>query len=229
VPEPIAVVFDLDDTLYPLEHFVLSGFQAVASSVAAAGTVASGQAFAILRQAYRTERGRELQALLRHLAWPDDRIPALVEVIRTHGPEIRLPELSLAVLRALRPRWRLGIVTNGRPDIQARKVEALGLRRLVDAVVYADEIPPGRGKPDPAPFLEVGRRLDVPPAATVFVGDHVVADVAGAHAVGMRTVWLTTGVGVARPDAADAVVTSLADVPALAERLVAPDWRAHVA
>jgi putative hydrolase of the HAD superfamily len=229
VTEARAVVFDLDDTLYPLEHFVRSGLAAVASAVAAAGPIDRAGALAILRHAQATQRGRELQALVGHLLLHEDWVPALVDVIRSHVPDIRLPELSLAVLRALRPAWRLGIVTNGRPDIQARKVRALNLRRLVDAVVYADEHAAG-GKPNPAPFLEVCRRLDVRPDATIFVGDDPDTDVAGAHAAGMRTVWVPRlGSRRSAPAPADAVLASLADVPAAADRLVAPDWRAHVA
>jgi putative hydrolase of the HAD superfamily len=224
-----AVVFDLDDTLYPLEQFVLSGFRAVAAAVAADGTIDRAAALAILRQAHCAQRGRELQALVQHLALAADRVPALVDVIRTHAPEIQLPELSLAVLRALRPAWRLGVVTNGRPDIQARKVQALGLTRQVDAVVYADALVPG-GKPAPAPFLDACRRLDVQPANTVFVGDDPATDMAGARAVGMRTVCVPPGGNQGSvAGTADAVVASLADVPAAAERLVAAEWRAHVA
>jgi putative hydrolase of the HAD superfamily len=224
-----AVVFDLDDTLYPLEQFVLSGFRAVAGALAAGGAIDRAAALAMLRHAHCAQRGRELQALVRHLALGADRVPALVHVIRTHVPEIQLPELSRAVLRALRPTWRLGVLTNGRPDIQARKVQALGLTRLVDAVVYADELVAG-GKPDPAPFLDACRRLEVQPANTVFVGDDSAADMAGARAVGMRTVWVPPGGSQGSvPGTADAVVTSLAAVPAVAERLVAAEWRAHVA
>jgi FMN phosphatase YigB (HAD superfamily) len=58
-----------------------------------------------------------------------------------------------------------------------------------------------------------------------------VCDIAGAHAVGMKTIWLPSRLDAASPAAAiaDVLVASLADVPAAADRLVQPDWRAHVA
>lgn len=227
-----AVIFDLDDTLYPLQRFVMSGFRAVAAAVDARWGVPRTAALETLVSAAAAARGRELQVLAERHGLPETAVPDLVEVIRLHVPDLRLPELSLAVLGALRRDWRIGLVTNGRPDIQARKVRALGVHRLVDAVVYAHEVGTGAGKPDAAPFLEACRQLGVAAAATVFVGDDPDCDIAGAHAVGMKTIWLPARVApqAARPaELADVIVASLADVPAAATRLLAPEWRAHVA
>jgi hypothetical protein len=45
---------------------------------------------------------------------------------------------------ALRPTWRLGVLTNGVPAIQARKVAALGLGAVVE-VVFASAHGTGAG------------------------------------------------------------------------------------
>ncbi len=230
--DPRALLFDLDDTLYPLERFVMSGFGAVAEAVEARWGVPRATAFDTLSAARAHTRGRELQVLTARYGLGDDAVAPLVDVIRAHVPDLRLPALTVSVLEALRRAWRLGIVTNGRPDIQARKVRALGLDRYVDAIVLAAEWGSGVGKPEPAPFREACRQLGVPASRTVFVGDDPGCDIAGAHGVGMKTIWLPGPSG--RPatgDAAlaDAVADSLADVPAAATRLLTPDWRAHVA
>ena len=227
-----AILFDLDDTLYPLERFLMSGFRAVAAAVEARWGVPRAAALETLVRAIDASRGRELQVLAERHHLPAAVVPDLVDVIRLHVPELRLPERSLSVLGAMRRDWRMGLVTNGRPDIQARKVHALGVHRLVDAVVYAHAVGSGAGKPDAAPFLEACRQLGVPAASTVFVGDDLDCDIAGAHAVGMKTIWLPARVApqAARPaEQADVIVASLADVPAAATRLLAPEWRAHVA
>jgi len=232
VAERRAILFDLDDTLYPLERFVMSGFRAVAAAVDARWGVPRAAALETLVSAAASARGRELQVLAERHGLAATVVPELVDVIRRHVPELRLPELSLAVLGVLRRDWRLGIVTNGQPDIQARKVRALGLHRLVDIVVYAHGVGSGAGKPDAAPFLEACRELGVTAASTVFVGDDPDCDIAGADAVGMHTIWLPARVAPqgARPaERAEVIVASLADVPAAATRLLAPEWRAHVA
>lgn len=225
-----AILFDLDDTLYALDRFVLSGFRAVAATVATEWGVDRTRAFATLVTAGLSSRGRELQVLATWAGRDAGVVPALVEVMRTHEPDLRLPALSAAVLDELRADWRVGVVTNGRPDIQARKVRALGLSRHVDTVVFAHEH--GAGKPDAAPFLAACRRLAVSPRRTVFVGDDPVCDIAGAGGAGMQTIWLTPHLrpssAVAAP-VADVTLTSIAAVPAAAARLIAPEWRAHVA
>lgn len=224
-----AVLFDLDDTLYPLEHFRMSGFRAVAAAVAARGLAPAADALAILRVAASTAPGRELQALAGRLGLDGNDVPRLLEIIRTHVPDLRLPTCSAAVLQSLRPGWRLGIVTNGRPDIQARKVRALGLDALVDTVVFATACGTGVGKPDAAPFQAACRRLGVTPAQAVFVGDDPDCDIAGAHGAGMQTIWLPSRTPGRAAELAGAIVASLADVPAAAHRLMTPEWRAHVA
>jgi putative hydrolase of the HAD superfamily len=80
------------------------------------------------------------------------------------------------------------VVTNGLREVQARKVAALNLEGLVDAVVYAHDYGSGAGKPDREPFLEALGRLDVPADKTVFVGDDDYCDIFGASRVGMHTV-----------------------------------------
>jgi putative hydrolase of the HAD superfamily len=217
-----AVIFDLDDTLYPLERFVLSGFDAVASHLHALFGVDRLQAWTTMLQAFHNGgRGRELQICLATCGLPEAMAPSLVNVIRRHRPALALPDPARQMLLSLAAGWRIGVVTNGIPEIQARKVAALGLADRVDTIVYADAV--GAGKPDPAPFLEASRRLKVGVNRTVFVGNDPVRDVFGAWRVGMRTIHVA-GHGSAAGQAAlvaDARVRSLSEVPHVAARLVA--------
>jgi putative hydrolase of the HAD superfamily len=227
--EPRAVVFDLDDTLHPRRRYVVSGLRAVAAHVAAVHGVDRARAAALLARGYRVARGRELQHLQQTLGLPAAELPGWLEVFRAHRPRLRLPRPAAAVLAQLRLDWRLGVVTNGLAEVQARKVAALDLATLVDVVVFAtaDDRP---GKPEPWAFRDVCARLDVAPDRAVFVGDDVVADIAGAAAVGMKTIWLAPperrGSGGVH---ADITVHSLADVPAAARRLLPSWWRPHAA
>jgi putative hydrolase of the HAD superfamily len=219
-----AVIFDLDDTLYPLRRFLLSGFAAVAEEVGREAAVAPARILKILRRASGVWRGRELDRLCDRIGLPRSSIPRLVEVIRQHPPRMRLPRETARVLAALRPRWRVGVLTNGMPDIQRRKVEALGLGELVDAIVFAAECGSGRGKPEAAAFRSALARLGTVARRTVFVGDDLVADVLGAQRIGMRTILVGSqrqqpGRGArVRPDAR---VRTLRSLPRVAGRLVA--------
>lgn len=220
-PERRGVLFDLDDTLYPLRRFVLSGFGAVATHLAGELGVEPRQFLGTLVRARRRQPGRELQALLDKLGLSHAHVLPLVEIIRRHVPRLRLPRASTAALRSLRGQWRLGIVTNGDPDMQARKVRALGLDTLVDTVVYADAEGSRQGKPDPVPFELALAHLGVRPDRAVFVGNDERTDVEGAARVRMRTIramWYDARVEEA--SAADLVVRSLADVPTAVAHLV---------
>ena len=95
-------------------------------------------------------------------------------------------------LRALRERgYVTGVITNGSPLLQNRKLDVSGLRPLLDAVtVSGDE---GVHKPDPELFRRVAARLCLSPSQCVYVGDHPVNDMQGAREAGMRTVFLSAG------------------------------------
>jgi HAD superfamily hydrolase (TIGR01458 family) len=78
------------------------------------------------------------------------------------------------------------------------------------------------GKPSPSYFEAALDALDAEPTMTWMVGDDLESDIAGAHALGMRTVLVRTGKF--RPDAVersrvqpDGIVSSLAHLPAWIE------------
>ncbi len=215
-----ALLLDLDDTLYPLLRFRLSGFAAVARHLARYHAVDEAQAFRLLSSAARgPQRGRELDLVIQRFKL-DVPVAALVRVMRGHTPELRLPATTETTLRLLKPSWRLAIVTNGIPAIQKAKVAALGVEALVDTVVYANEHGSGEGKPEREPFLEALRRLDVAPAQAIAVGDDEFADVFGAARCGLRSIqsreWRRGPFGPVSI-CADAVVSRFTDVPVIAE------------
>jgi FMN phosphatase YigB (HAD superfamily) len=88
----------------------------------------------------------------------------------------------------------------------------------VDAVFCAEEHAPG-GKPSRAAFDAALATLGVQAAQTVFIGDDLIRDIAGARHAGMRTIRVANGRAPVRTDDADAVA-GLEDVPAVAGRLV---------
>jgi putative hydrolase of the HAD superfamily len=91
-------------------------------------------------------------------------------------------------VEALATDHRLGLVTNGAPGMQRTKLDALGLADHFETVVFAGhEVP---RKPDPQPFERALADLGVGPERAVHVGDSPESDVAGAHAAGLRSVWL---------------------------------------
>ena len=216
-----AIVFDLDDTLYPHERFVQSGFATVARYVATVWGIPADAALATLHRSRQgAARGTEIQALCHEHGLPERLVPELISVHRHHAPALWLDgavRLTLGRLRA--DGWGLAILTNGLPAVQAAKLAALDVRGLIDHVVYAHEHAPD-GKPAGACFAAVVRCLGVDAAEAVFVGDDPVRDIGGARRAGLRTIRTSEHRAPAVRSDADAVVTRLADVPAVASFLL---------
>ncbi|HEY7790936.1 MAG TPA: HAD family hydrolase [Vicinamibacterales bacterium] len=222
---PRALMFDLDDTLYPERRYLLSGFVAVSAHVEARFGVARGDGFrTLVRVARQGGRGHAFQALCETFDLDPEIVPELVDVMRAHRPRLRLPDDCRRMLEQVRRQWRLAILTNGLPRVQARKIAALGLDVFVDRVIFACEYGDGRGKPDPAAFRAALMALDVPAERAVFAGNDPWCDVAGARRAGLWTVRIRRGV-FARADMteaseADLVVSTLSEIPDAAEALV---------
>lgn len=113
---------------------------------------------------------------------------AYVEAQRRGHPTV---EGAGEVVRSLRGRCRLALLTNGPSDIQRRKLASTGLEDCFDAVVVSGEL--GIGKPDPRAFLHAADAVGLPPSEVVMVGDSWERDVAGAVGAGMSAVWLSAG------------------------------------
>ncbi|ELY66089.1 HAD family hydrolase [Natronococcus jeotgali] len=124
---------------------------------------------------------------------------------------------ATATLEALADEYALGLVTNGLSAMQRQKLESTGLEDAFETIVYAGE--DAAPKPDPEPFDLVLDELGSAPERTVYVGNSLSADVAGARAAGIDSAWLPEGTVPAEPDPSpDYVLESLAD-------LRSPPWR----
>ncbi len=216
-----AVIFDLDDTLYRESDFLASGYRAVASYVASKTTFTARDVFDAM-MATLADSGRQavLPAVMSRFLRNATVLSELVEVYRTHFPRIEMPPGYRELLDELRSCYRLGIITDGIPEVQRRKVSALGLQDAVEHIVVTWDFGREREKPDPLPFLQMLETLGVEPRGAVYVGDSNAKDCIGAHRAGMRfiktAVWDHIGVA-ASPEAeeADFVVASLLELPRL--------------
>jgi len=83
-----------------------------------------------------------------------------------------------------------GIVTNKAERFALPMTQALGLTKQARAVIGGDTTP--HAKPHPGPLLEAARRLDVPAAHCVYVGDDE-RDIIAGRAAGMLTVAAAWG------------------------------------
>jgi putative hydrolase of the HAD superfamily len=195
---PKAILFDLDDTLWPIAPVILQAEETLyawlrenAPGVAQRFTIDSLRQKRLELLAQQPEFRLDLGKLRR---------AGLVEAFQQAGEDLEKVELAMAQFFAarnavvpyddvvpglvrLKGKVAIGAITNGNADLRT-----IGLDRHFQAWVSAPQL--GVAKPDPAIFLAGCRALDVAPWDAIYVGDDVLLDVQGAQDIGMRGVWM---------------------------------------
>jgi putative hydrolase of the HAD superfamily len=197
-----AILFDLDDTLYPQAAWLDGAWEAVAAAGARLGIPKARFYHELVAIAAEgSDRGRVIDRALERISRPSVPVPPLVEAFRRYEPASLLPypgvRESLAYLSSRLP---IGVVSDGDPDIQRSKLRALRFQNAFDVVVMSDELGRSHRKPHPAPLIRAAKTLRVEPVRCVYVGDRPEKDVAAARAARMRAVRVRTGEYAWAPD-----------------------------
>lgn len=88
---------------------------------------------------------------------------------------------------------KIGLITNGRTEIQRAKLKNLELEESFDEIIVSGEI--GYHKPDTKPFELMSERLGIEPFELMYVGDNPENDVEASRRAGYIPVWVkTTGI-----------------------------------
>jgi putative hydrolase of the HAD superfamily len=182
-----ALIFDLDDTLYPEKDFVTSGYQAVARHLASRYGCSYDFAFSTMMTTLDTlGRAKVFPTLLVRLPSVSIPLAELVAVYRQHRPLICLFPGYLGLLKDLARRYRLGVITDGLPEVQERKIRALGLEGVMEKILYTWEYGSEKQKPHPLPFSMMLEALKADPESALYIGDNPQKDCKGAHGIGMK-------------------------------------------
>lgn len=191
-PMPIrALLFDLDQTLYDRRATVrrwLADECRQSGLRPAAATTFIDEVLALEQNGYG-DREAALARIDQGLGWN------LVDsaVIRERfaaGLLANLPAIAehLALLRRLAPRYRIGILTNGRATMQGAKIERLGLAAIADPCLSSGAL--GVAKPAAGAYRAACAHWRLPPEQVLMIGDHPVNDIDGARRAGLRTCWI---------------------------------------
>jgi putative hydrolase of the HAD superfamily len=134
-------------------------------------------------------RHRLFNGILREQGLPDDDGTLAEEFALARRKLQRLMPDAKETLARLKASFKIGLLTNGAPDLQREKLAASGLAPFFDAVAVSGEC--GIGKPNPGIFHILLRELGTPPEAAAMVGNSLARDIAGAQTAGIAlTVWL---------------------------------------
>ncbi|MCH7619019.1 MAG: HAD-IA family hydrolase [Candidatus Marinimicrobia bacterium] len=101
------------------------------------------------------------------------------------------PQVISTLFKLAKRGLKLGVVSDAPSREAWLRLCYLNLHNVFDEVVTLTDT--GKLKPDPEPFREILRRLDVTAEEALMIGDWPERDVAGASAVGMKTVFARYG------------------------------------
>lgn len=193
-----AVLFDLDDTLWPIVPVIIRA-ETVLYEWLLTHAPAVTQRYSI--DSLRARRGELMAANPRFRVdlW-SLRHAALTEAFVAGGEDVAKVDLAMAlfsqarnavtpyddvvpVLQRLTGQVAIGSISNGFADLAT-----IGLAHHFGVSLAAHEL--GRAKPDPAIFLAACDALEVKPAEAVYAGDDPLLDVEGAQKAGLRAVWI---------------------------------------
>lgn len=178
-----AVVFDMDDTLYPEKDYVRSGYRAVAATFPQVEHMAEK-----LWAAFEAKQPA-IDAVLESEGLSAFKEKAL-QIYRNHTPEIALYPGAEALLKRLRETKKLGLITDGRPEGQRAKLQSLGLAGYFDHIIVTDELGGVEfRKPNQAAFRLMQQALGVPFSQMVYIGDNPKKDFIAPEALGMQAIW----------------------------------------
>lgn len=212
-----AVIFDLDDTLYSEKEYVLCGFKAAALELKEIDN-------AYEELAAFFEKGMPaIDSLFKKFGLSDTNLKEkCLSAYRKCKPSLTLYPGAERLLRHLKQRGiKTAILTDGRPEGQRAKIEALGLEKYFDEILITDELGgPIFRKPDTIGFEILQRKLGAAFDEMLYVGDNPAKDFIAPLKLGMRAVYFENPRGLYYSSSlclADGIekITSLRDINGL--------------
>ncbi|NMM25924.1 MAG: HAD family hydrolase [Glaciimonas sp.] len=193
-----AVLFDLDDTLWPITPVIEQAEKVLHEWLLKhAPAVAERYSIDLLRS--RRQELMHIEPRYQIDLW-GLRHKTLSDAFRQVGADVALVDHAMGVfstarnavtpfadvlpgLAKLNTRLAVGSISNGFADLQA-----IGIAHHFQTSIAAHRF--GRAKPDPQIFHAACAALDIPPQQAVYVGDDLMLDVQGAQNAGMQGVWM---------------------------------------
>lgn len=196
-----AVIFDLDDTLYPEMEYVISGFKVVSQYISEKINIESQEIFCKCLKLFEEDRANVFDRLLRlYGVNKDELMKECLRLYREHYPCITLSREAKELLVFLRMKGiKIGILTDGRPEGQWNKIKALGLEKYCDYIIVTDELGGIEyRKPCEIPYKKMLQELGIQAQEAIYVGDNIAKDFVAPNKLGMFTIMLENNKGLYR-------------------------------
>ncbi|MGG3925070.1 HAD-IA family hydrolase [Metabacillus fastidiosus] len=188
-----AVIFDLDDTLHPEMDYVLSGFRVVSEHLSININAESKVIYESLISLFEKDRGNVFDSFLTLYEINKEKlVQQCIDLYRDHYPNIKLKTEVYDLLKWLKEHtFKIGIITDGRPEGQWNKIKALRLEEFCDKIIVTDELGGIQyRKPCEVSYIQMLNSLGVLPSEAVYIGDNPTKDFVTANKLGITTIMI---------------------------------------
>ena len=178
------VVFDLDDTLYKEQDYLLSAYREIAAQTES--RFGFEGVFDCMYEWW--QEGENVFRRLIDTYTLGISMDELLTIYRSHIPAISLDEDTKCLLERLYQRADLGLITDGRRLTQRHKIEALGLSAYMDEkdILVSEET--GFEKPSEVPYRHFMERY--PSCTYYYIGDNPAKDFIAPNHLGWISICL---------------------------------------
>lgn len=183
------IFLDLDDTLCDTEGITYQRLEMAKKALSS--SVSPSKLNDVMEQAIgwdpvpsiKGDKGR-LQKIKEALSLSDEAFNQMRSIYN----EALFNDLSLFddikdTLRWLKPRFSLGLITNGPSKFQRKKIDHLGIAQFFDGIIISGEF--GEHKPSPSIFEFAVKSLSSTIEHSVHIGDRPDSDIDGAQSIGI--------------------------------------------
>ena len=221
------ITFDLDDTLWPVQPVILRAEQALYQWLRehyprvtdkydpqqlTQQRVALATRYPDITHNVTLLRWQYLSELAREFDYPTNMAEQGLNLFRHYRNQVTPFAEAETVLTQLHKTYTIGAITNGNAEL-----DKISIGRYFDFVTTAADV--GANKPCVSLFQQAASEAALETHQIVHIGDSAEADVIGANKAGCYSIWFNPArhacPGGQSPDA---VVHSLAEVPALINR-----------
>lgn len=129
---------------------------------------------------------------------------------------------AIELLRALKPLYKVVILSNGFEEVQTRKMKSAGILPYIDHTVLSEMA--GANKPSKEIFNHAFSLCGARPSETIMVGDSWEADIIGAENAGIPAIWFNPN-HLPTPQELRVplhVITSLDEIPPILRSYIIP-------
>ncbi|TKJ41675.1 hypothetical protein CEE37_03660 [candidate division LCP-89 bacterium B3_LCP] len=194
-----ALLFDLDNTLVDFMKMKHASVDAAVIAMIDAGLdLSADEADKRIWKIYRDE-GIEFQEvfdllLIEHYGQIDFKLFASAVIAYRRAREDALvlyPHVKSTLVELVRRGYRLAVISDAPAKQAWLRLCSLGLQHIFETVITFEDT--GEHKPHPLPFQKALQTLDVSADEALMIGDWPERDMAGANALGIRTIYARYG------------------------------------